>query len=189
MLGVSQILITLAAIGVPVLGLAGLYCLLFCKEEEHYKHLVRTAAVFLGATALLTGGGFPLNCFGLVWRSGPAAVLFGVMVVSGWIGLLLVMACLLPRPWPLMGAVLRRTIKGTLLFLAALVLLVVLWLGPILMMFAFGDTEKVVEYRGQTLLEVDDGFLDPHYSYYAYHGPLFRGTERIYDGYESPLKG
>lgn len=182
MLGVSQILFTLAAIGVPVLGLAGLYCLLFCKGEEHYKHLLRTAAVFLGATALLTGGGSLLSCFGLAWRSGPSAVLLGVMAVSGWIGLIFIMACLLPRPWPLVGAVLRRAVKGALLFLAVLV--VVLWLGPILVMFAFGDTEKVVEYRGQTLLEVDDGFMDPHWSYYVYHGPLVRGTERLYDSYE-----
>lgn len=188
MLGVSQILITLAAIGVPVLGLAGLYCLLFCKGEEHYKHLARTAVVFLGAAGLLMGGDFLLNRFGLAWRSGPSAVLFGVMIVSGWIGLIFIMACLLPRPWPLMGVVLRRTVKGALLFLAVLVLLVVLWLGPILMMFAFGDTEKVVEYRGQTLLEVDDGFMDPHWSYYVYHGPLVRGKKQIYDDY-SPLEG
>ena len=52
------------------------------------------------------------------------------------------------------------------------------------MMFAFGDTEKVVEYQGQTLVEVDDGFMDPHWSYYVYHGPLVRGRERVYEDYE-----
>ena len=47
MFGMSEGIITLAAIGVPVLGIAGGYCLLFCKGEEYYKHLVRTAVVFL----------------------------------------------------------------------------------------------------------------------------------------------
>ncbi len=151
---------------------------------EHYRHLARTAAVFLGATGLLVGGGALLSCVGLAWRAAPSAVLFGVMLVSGWIGLLFTMDCLLPMEWPSMGVVLRRTIKGVLLFLAVLVLLLVLWLGPILMMFGYGDTERVVDYRGQTMLEVDDGFMDPHFSYYVYHGPLVRGTERIYDDYE-----
>lgn len=184
MFGAFQTLIFLASIGVPVLGMAGLYCLLFCRDEEYYKPLVRTASVFLGAAALLAGGGVLLNCFGLAWRSRPSAVLFGVMMVSGWIGLLLVMACLLPRPWPLVGIVLRRTVKGVLLFLAALVLLAALWAGPILFMFAFGDSERVVEYQDQTLLKVDDGFMDPHCSYYAYHGPLVRGNQRLYEEYE-----
>ena len=188
MVGFSEILFPLAAVGVPVLGLAGLYCLLFCKGEEHYKHLVRTAAVFLGAAGLLTGGGAVLGLFGLAWRSGPSVVLFGVMLVSGWIGVALTMACLLPRQWPVVGVVLRRAVKGGLQFLAVLVLLVSLWQGPFLMMFAFGDMERVVEYQGQTLLEVDDGFMDPHWSYYVYHGPLVRGKERVYDEY-SPLWG
>ena len=87
--GLSQMMFTLAALGVPVLGLAGLYCLLFCKGEAHYKHLVRTAAVFLGAAGLLTGGGAVLGLFGLAWRSGPSVALFGVMLVSGWIGVVL----------------------------------------------------------------------------------------------------
>lgn len=188
MLGISQILFTLAAIGVPVLGIAGLYCLLFCKEEEHYKHLLRTAAVFLSSAALLMGGGFLLERFGLAWRSAPSAILLSGMMVSGWIGLIFTMSCLLPRQWPLVGTAVRRTVKGGLLFLTVLILLTVLWLGPILMMFAFGDTEKVVEYRGQTLLEVDDGFMDPHWSYYVYYGPLVRGRERIYDQ-EWPING
>ena len=186
--GLSQMMFTLAALGVPVLGLAGLYCLLFCKGEEHYKHLVRTAAVFLGAAGLLTGGGAVLGLFGLAWRSGPSVALFGVMLVSSWIGVVLTVICLLPRQWPMTGVVLRRAVKGAFLFLAVLVLLVSLWLGPFLMMFAFGDTERVVEYQGQTLLEVDDGFMDPHWSYYVYHGPLVRGKERVYDEY-SPLWG
>lgn len=74
--------------------------------------------------------------------------------------------------------------KGAVLFFAAVVLLVTLWLGPLVLAFAYGNPERIVEYQGQTLLEVDDGFLDPHWSYYVCHGPLFRETERLYDEYE-----
>lgn len=119
----------LTAIGVPVLGIAGLYCLLFCKEEKHYKHLARTAAVFLSSAALLMGGGALLERFGLAWRNAPSVILFSVMMASGWMGLVFTMFCLLPRRWPLAGAAVRRTVKGVLLFLAILILLVGLLLG------------------------------------------------------------
>ena len=45
----------------------------------------------------------------------------------------------------------------------------------------YGNSERVVKYQGQTLLEVDKGFLDPWYSCYAYYGPLVRGMERIWE--------
>lgn len=178
----------LTAIGVPVLGIAGLYCLLFCKEEKHYKHLARTAAVFLSSAALLMGGGALLERFGLAWRNAPSVILFSVMMASGWMGLVFTMFCLLPRRWPLAGAAVRRTVKGVLLFLAILILLVGLLLGPFALLFIWGDTERVMEYQGRTLLEVNDGFMDPHWSYYGYHGPLVRGTELVYD-LERPING
>lgn len=177
----------LAAIGVPVLGIAGLYCLLFCKGETHYRYLFRTAVVFLSSAALLIGGGFLLERFGLAWRSGPSAILFSVMMVSGWVGLIFIMFCLLPRQWPMVGVVIRRIVKGGLLFFTVLNLLIVLWLGPLVLLFTWGDRDRVIKYQGQTLVEVDDGFMDPHWSYYVYRGPLFRGSERLYDRYE-PLE-
>ncbi|NBI11424.1 hypothetical protein D1641_15635 [Colidextribacter sp. OB.20] len=184
MFGLSQMMFTLAALGVPVLGVAGVYCLLYCKGEEHFRHLTCAAAVFLAAAGLLIGGGAVLGRFGLAWRGGPSAVLFGVMLVSGWIGLIFTMACLLPRSWPMVSAAVRRTVKGALLLLTALVLLIALWVGPMMLIFACGDDERVVEYRGQTLVEVSDGFMDSHWSYYVYRGPLVRGRERVYEGYE-----
>ena len=42
-------------------------------------------------------------------------------------------------------------------------------------------TKVYQEHQDQPLVEVDDGFLDSHYSYYAYYGPLVRGMERIWE--------
>ena len=36
-----------------------------------------------------------------------------------------------------------------------------------------------MECQDHRLVERREGFLSPDYSYYAYHGPLVRGTERI----------
>ena len=41
----------------------------------------------------------------------------------------------------------------------------------------YGNSERVVKYQGQTLLEVDKGFLDPWYSCYAYCG-IWPGRRR-----------
>ena len=41
--------------------------------------------------------------------------------------------------------------------------------------------EPETDFLYQPLVEVDDGFLDSHYSYYAYYGPLVRGMERIWE--------
>ena len=184
MYGLFELLLPLTGWSVLVMAMIGVCCLLFCRGEEYYKHLVRTAAVFLGALALLAGGNILLKQFGLTWRGGPSAVLVSVMLVSGWIGLIFTMACLLPRSWPMVSAAVRRTVKGALLLLTALVLLIALWVGPMMLIFACGDDERVVEYRGQTLVEVSDGFMDSHWSYYVYHGPLVRGRERVYEDYE-----
>ncbi len=188
MIGLFEVLAALTLPGCGVLALAGLYCLFFCKGQKNYKHLTRTAAVFLGAAGLLIGGDTLLGCFGLAWRSAPSAVLFGVMLVSGWIGVVLTLGCFLPLEIPRLHRYLRRGLKVAVLFFGVLVLLVFLWVGPVLLIFAFGDDEQVVEYQGQTLLEVDDGFMDPHWSYYVYRGPLVRGSERLWNG-PTPIGG
>lgn len=166
--------------GCWVLALAGVGCLICCRGKNH-RRLAWTAVVFLAAMALLFLGSILLGIFRLTWRSLPMLLLGGVLLVSGWAGILFTMACVLPMEMPELSKTLRRAAKGVLLVFAAAVLLVTLWAGPLALLFGFYREERVVEYRGQTLLEVDDGFLDSHYSYYAYCGPLVRGTLRIYD--------
>lgn len=178
----ERLIFPLTLTGVPVLALAGLGCLTYCKGERHHRHLVWTAAVFLGALALFFGGNIILGSFGLTWRNLPSAILCITLLISGWVGIVLTLACLLPMEWPDAAPVLRRAVKGAVLFFAAVVLFVTLWLGPLLLAFAFGDSEQVVEYNGRTLVERMEGFLSPDYGYYEYHGLLFRGTERIWSG-------
>lgn len=172
---------SLAAWSCPLLALVGVYCLIAGKGAAR-RRLAWTAAVFLGSGALLAGGNFVLHFLGLTWRSLPSAILFGAWIISGWVGILFMLGCFLPMEWPKRSTAFRRTVKGVILALSALVLVITLWFGPLLLIFVYGEMDRVIEYRGQTLVEVDDGFLDMHYSYYAYHGPLVRGKERIYDG-------
>lgn len=44
--------------------------------------------------------------------------------------------------------------------------------------------ERTVTWRDRTLVEEDQGFLDPDYIYYAWHGPLVRGLEPLELGLE-----
>lgn len=169
--------------GCAVLAVVGLGCLIYCKGKYH-RYLARTAAVFLGALALLLGGGLLLDCFGLTWRNLPSLALCGILLVSGWVGIIFTLTCFLDVKLPELAPILRWAAKGAVAFFAAVVFIVTLWIGPLGIAFVYGNPERVVDYQGQTLLEVDDGFLDPHYSYYEYHGPLVRGKERVYDGYE-----
>lgn len=181
-------IVPLMQAGILVLAVAGLYCL-FCCEGKDHRSLVWTAAVFLGTLAVWMGGGILLGWFGLAWRTAPSLVLCGAAMVSGWVGIVFTLACFLPAKGPGVSTALRRVLKGIVLFFAAVVLVITLWICPIMLIFGFGDTERVVDDQGRTLLEVNDGFLDSHYSYYAYCGPLVRGTERIYETYESHLGG
>lgn len=184
MYGLFELLLSLTGWSVLVMAIIGVCCLVLCRGEENHKHLVRTTEVFLGALALLAGGNILLRQFGLTWRSGPEVVLFGVMLVSGWLGVLFTLACFLPLNRPGSNRFLRRGAKAAALFFGSLLLLVSLWMGPMMLIFACGDDERVMEYQDQLLLEVDDGFMDPHWSYYVYHGPLVRGRERVYEDYE-----
>lgn len=102
-----------------------------------------------------------------------------MLLLSGWAGIILTLACALPMEWPNVPLILRWPAKGLLVLCAALVLLMTLWIGPLGIAFVYGDSERVVECQDRRLVERREGFLSPDYSYYAYHGPLVRGTERI----------
>lgn len=179
----SRFMFPLTLPGCAVLAIAGLGCLFYYKGK-YRRHLVRTAAVFLGALALYIGGIALLGFFQMTWRDLPALILCGALLASGWTGVVLILICFLPMELPRLPKAVQWASKGAVALFAAVVLVVTLWFGPMAILFAYGSTERMIEYQGQTLVEVDDGFLDPHWSYYVYHGPLVRGTERVYDGYE-----
>ena len=165
--------------GLPILPGVGVTCMFRCGERER-RHMVWSAAVFLGALALWIGGNLLLGIFGLTWRGVSVGVLLGVVLVSGGVWITQALAFLLPnRDFPHLVLGFRWAAKGIVLLLAGAVLLIMLFLFAFACALIGDDARSVVEYQGQTLVEVDEGFLDPWYSYYVYCGPLVRGTERV----------
>lgn len=177
----NELFLGMLLAGPPVLLGVGVTCMFRCGERER-RHMIWSAAVFLGTPALWMGGDLLLNLFGLTWRVASVGVLFGVVLLSGGIWITQALAFLLPnRDFPHLAAGFRWAAKGIILLLTGAVFLVMLFLFIIACALVGDDVGRVVEYQGQTLVEVDDSFLDSHYSYYAYHGPLVRGTERIWE--------
>lgn len=178
-----DMLFPLTLTGVLILALVAIGCLSRCRGKNR-RHLAWAAGVFLTALVLFFGGLILLGFFRMTWRSLPSMILLGTLLVSGWMGIVLTMGCFLPMEWPGIPAPLRWVSKGAALLFATVVILETLWFGPLLIVWGFGGEERVVEYEGKTLLEVDESFLEPDYRYYLYHGPLVRGTERLYHEYE-----
>ena len=168
----------MAIVGALVVIGVGIWCLRNCEGKAR-KYLVLDSIVFLVMLALHFGGSIVLGFLGLTWRNVPGAVLWTVLVGGFLIWIVLALCCFLPQTGEI-----GWVNQGIVILFAVVTFLVVLWVGLIVLAFGYGETEKVVEYRGQTLLEVDDGFMDPHWSYYVYHGPLVRGKERVYEDYE-----
>lgn len=163
----------------PLTAIAALWCLLFCRGEPHGK-LAWAWGVFAVSVLLLVGGGWILGRFGLAWRDLPGGLLAWARIIS-WPALcIFTLGCLLPMELPELAPVLRRGMKLGVLASAGLSLCAVLTLGVPLAVFSYDNHERVVEYRGQTLVETDEGFLDPEYHYYVYHGPLLRGNRSLY---------
>lgn len=177
----SKVMFPLTLWGSPLMALAALGCLIFCRGPDR-RRLAWAAGVFLSALALFFGGKVLLGFFGLTWRNLPSLILLGTLLVSGWAGIVLTLACLLPQEWPELAPVLRWTVKGGALLLSGVILFVTILYGPFFVIWGFGGEERVLGHQGQTLLEVDESWLDPYYCYYSYHGPLVRGTERIWSG-------
>lgn len=175
-------------VGAALLALAGLYCLLTCRGRQR-RYLAWTAVVFAAALLLLLGGGLLLGQFDLAWRNLPAGVFCAILLLSGTLGVLFTLVCFLCQEMKELAPVLRWAVKGLLVACAGAVLYVAWVYGSILIVLEYSGGERVLEYQGQTLLEVDDGFLDPIYNYYVYHGPLVRGSEAVYERQYTRLDG
>lgn len=120
----------------------------------------------------------------LCWRSLPSGLMCSTLMISGWTGIFLILETVLSVEWPKTAPVLRWAVKGTVLFFAVLFVSVTVFFWTSGGSFVFCENDWVVKYEGQTLLVVSDGCPDSCYGYYEYHGPLVRGTERLYDDYE-----
>lgn len=178
---ISYFLILLLLTGLPVLTVAGFVHMKRCEEKEQ-RQMRWAAYVFLGALVLLAGGWLVMGRFGLIWRAAPTAVLMGTMLVSDWVWIGLMLYHVLCGEWPGTPPVWRWTVKSMIaLFATAALLMSLVWWTVLCALFGEG-LNQVVEYQGQTLVEVVDGLLEAdHYSYYRYYGPLVRGTEPVYE--------
>ena len=184
----SDLVLPAALAGTVLLVLVGAGCLLLCRGRNR-RYLSRTAWAFVPVFVLFVGGNLLLGRFGLTWRNLPSGLFCVVLLVSGALVVLFTLGCFLPLEMPEVAPVLRWTAKGLTLLSAGLVLYCALVYGVILLAFGYSGGERVLEYRGQTLVEVDDSFLDPIYNYYEYHGPLVRGKEPVYKHQYNRLDG
>lgn len=167
----------------PFMSILALYCLIRWRGIRR-KQLAVIAAFFFGALVLLVGGYYVLGSFGLAWRTAPRGILLATALISGIIGDVFLLVVILTKEMPDLAPVLRVAFKLVTLACASLILYFALTFGFIMLVFSTGNSERVIEYQGETLLEVDESFLDPWYSYYSYHGPLVRGNKIIHSGME-----
>ena len=175
----EEIITTGAIIGSPLMLMAALGCLLFCREESH-KKLAWVFGVWAGALLLLFGGGWVLGQLGLAWRDLPGGIL-AVILIVGWLAInVLTLGSLLPKEMPNLAPVLRWGFKLALVGCACLSMYVTITFVGLFAAFAYDNQERIIQYQGQTLVETDEGFLDPDYNYYVYHGPLVRGNESLF---------
>ena len=160
--------------------------LILCRGRN-WKHLVWAAGIAFGTAVLLFAGEKLLNVFGLAWRNRVAGGLCIVLFLSGLLAILLMLGCLLSAEMKELAPVLRWLIKGIALLCAGLTVCFALFYGGFFAALAYGGGEQVVEYRGKTLVEVEDHWLDTVYEYYAYRGPFVRGEEALYKSLEAHI--
>ena len=184
----STLLLPTWTIGAPLMALLGLGCLIWCRGKDR-KHLTRTAIVFCSAGVVLIGGELVGNLFGVTWRNLPVILLCAVMLFSGIFGIWFTLACFLPLELKDLAPILRRTAKASALIFGAMLVFYALTFGTLVAVLGFVGEEQVVVYEGQKLLEEEDGWLDTVYDYYEYHGPLFRGRERLFSTTHERLQG
>lgn len=151
------------------------------------KRLLCMGLVSAVPAGLLAGGELLLKPFDLAWRNLPG----GLMAAAGILCLVAVVigtaARVLTRPMERRSLGAQAAVRITVLAGAAIFLYYVLIIAPWAACFAYAGQERMITYKGQTLLEVDNSFLDPMYDYYAYRGPVFRGAELLYSSQEHRL--
>ena len=170
---------TLGGLGAVVLmGLEALNCLLTCRGKRRTRLLY--AAAGLGIVLLLWWGGDALlRLIGLSWRRWVQTAFGVAALVLGMAGAFLTVHCGAERR---AGRLWHEAAVG----IALLMLLACsVTIGPFLLAFSH-TPERVLEVQGQTLVEEDKSFLDPHYVYYIGFGPLLRSRESVWSG-DTPL--
>ena len=114
-----------------------------------------------------------LAAFGLAWRAWLVSFLQGAALVLVVVWTLLVGLSVLCRDEAY--SVVRKVILGV-----SICVVIGSAVTEGLFFWAFSTVEeRVVASQDRTLVEEDQGFLDPFYVYYEYHGPLVRGARSV----------
>ena len=160
---------------------AAVYCLLpgrvACKRKPR-RTLGWMLALFLAAFLLQLAGEFTLAMFGLAWRAWVRSLFGGAMGLLACFGVFQILGCCLEqRDTPRLAHQIVVGISGLVVVAYLVTVGLPSW-------FLSLRPERTVTWRDRTLVEEDQGFLDPDYVYYAWHGPLVRGLEPLELGLE-----
>lgn len=160
---------------------AALYCLLpgrvACKRKAR-RALGWVLALFLAVSLLQLAGEFTLAMFGLAWRAWVRSLFAGALGLLAFFGVFQTLDCYLEQRDTLQLA--HQIVVG----ISGLVVIAYLVTVGLPSWFLAIRPERTVTWRDRTLVEEDQGFLDPDYVYYAWHGPLARGLEPLELGLE-----
>ena len=160
---------------------AALYCLLpgrvACKRKAR-RALGWVLALFLAVSLLQLAGEFTLAMFGLAWRAWVRSLFAGALGLLAFFGVFQTLDCYLEQRDTLQLA--HQIVVG----ISGLVVIAYLVTVGLPSWFLAIRPERTVTWRDRTLVEEDQGFLDPDYIYYAWHGPLVRGLEPLELGLE-----
>lgn len=164
-----------------VLLAAALYCLLpgrvACKRKAR-RALGWVLALFLAVSLLQLAGEFTLAMFGLAWRAWVRSLFAGALGLLAFFGVFQTLDCYLEQRDTLQLA--HQIVVG----ISGLVVIAYLVTVGLPSWFLAIRPERTVTWRDRTLVEEDQGFLDPDYVYYAWRGPLARGLEPLELGLE-----
>ena len=157
-----------------------IYCLRTDWRGE-WKFLAWMLGLLATDLVLWLAGERVLAVLGLTWRAWLSSFLQGAALVLVVVGTLMVGLSVLCRDkaYPIV----RQIVLGVSIC-------VLIGSAATIGLFAWGFSrtgERVITYQGQTLVEEDHSFLDSHYVYYVYHGPLVRGLEVEAESRETPL--
>lgn len=164
-----------------VLLAAALYCLLpgrvACKRKAR-RALGWVLALFLAVSLLQLAGEFTLAMFGLAWRAWVRSLFAGALGLLAFFGVFQTLDCYLEQRDTLQLA--HQIVVGV----SGLVVIAYLVTVGLPSWFLAIRPERTVTWRDRTLVEEDQGFLDPDYVYYAWRGLLVRGLEPLELGLE-----
>ena len=157
----------------PLIELAALCVLTLDKlPPQRRRGLFALFFTLLGLAAVLFGGTWVLDWFGLTWRTwfreGLSVVLWLVGLVTGIVTVGYAGRWLVQR-----GGIVKGVVTG----LSALCLVSAMFVGTIMGgLWCLGPGEQVVTYQGERVILGTWTWMGTSYELYEYHGPLVRGA-------------